>query len=313
VRYAVTHTATVRELVKFLADSAQDILGSADRNITHVCNLSCGDGADALAYCSMSGDDAAAAIEASSAVVVMCREEAARGLKSLDTNKTLIVAGDPRTAFAVACSYLFKPSAHVSFRHARAQIASTAIIDTDVSIGANAVIGENCHIRSGCHVEAGAVLYRGTEIGHECRIEAGAVIGSSGFGFARTADGTLIKFPQLGKVILGDRVEIGSRASVDCGSLQNTEIGCGTKVDDLVYIAHNVSIGRDCLIMAGAVLCGGCRVGDFVEIAPGAVVREKIIIGNGARIGLGSVVTRNVPEGEAVAGVPARPLRHIRN
>lgn len=308
MKYPVTHPMKVSDLVEQLAGLVQDTYGSAHQDITYVCNLMSLDGRDALAFCSLEADAAIAAIEQSRAAAVICNGNAAIKLKASVSNRTLIVSNDPRAAFAVAAQHLFNPAAPEQVRHPLARIASSAQIGDGVSIGANAVIGENCVIHAGSRIEPGAVVYQGTEIGHECRIEAGAVLGSKGFGFARDSTGTLVRFPQLGKVVLGDRVEIGSRASVDCGSLQDTEIGCGTKVDDLAYIAHNVSIGRDCLIMAGAVLCGGCRIGDFVEIAPGAVVREKITIGARARIGLGSVVTKDVPAGVSVAGVPARPL-----
>jgi len=136
------------------------------------------------------------------------------------------------------------------------------------------------------------------------------VIGAEGFGFERDSRGQLHRFPHLGLVRIGDDVEVGARTCIDRGALGDTSIGPGTKIDDAVYIAHNVHIGRDCLIMAQTALCGSCVIGDRVEISPGAVVRDKVRIGDGARIGLGAVVVKDVVESTTVVGVPARPLGH---
>ena len=153
-----------------------------------------------------------------------------------------------------------------------------------------------------------AVIHARTVVGTNCQIEAGAVLGGAGFGFATTDDGEHVRMPQLGRVILGANVEVGARTTIDRGALSNTLVGEGTKIDDCAYVAHNVVIAPKCLVMAGCVICGGAQLGERAIVSPGAVIRENVRIGARAHIGLGSVVTKDVPAGVTVAGVPAAPI-----
>ena len=127
-----------------------------------------------------------------------------------------------------------------------------------------------------------------------------------GFGFVRDTDGSLVRFPHYGTVIYGDDVEIGKHVAIDRGSLGNTIIGDGVKIDNLVHVAHNVTIGDHSLIVAGTVLGGSCTIGKRCFIGMNATIRNGITIGNDVTVGMGSVVTKNIPSGETWAGNPAR-------
>jgi UDP-3-O-[3-hydroxymyristoyl] glucosamine N-acyltransferase len=134
------------------------------------------------------------------------------------------------------------------------------------------------------------------------------VIGGDGFGYAREIDGTLVKMPHMGNVIIHEDVEIGSNTCIDRAVIGSTIIGAGTKIDNLVHVAHGVKIGRNCLIVAGVVIGGSCEIGDNVYIGIGAMIKNKIRIGNNAVIGMGAVVLKDVPDGVTVVGNPAKPI-----
>ena len=143
------------------------------------------------------------------------------------------------------------------------------------------------------------------EQGSGCVIKPGAIIGQAGFGFERDSDGTPIRFPHFGGVVMGINVEIGANTVISRGALGDTRIGDNTKIDDLVYIAHNCQIGSKVMIAGNATLCGGVKVADKVWIGAGAMVRQNIFIGEGAIIGMGAVVVKDVPPGATVMGSPA--------
>ena len=212
--------------------------------------------------------------------------------------------------------------------HPTAVVAPDAVIGAGVSVGPGAVlesgvvVGPGARIGAGAFVGAGVtigehaeigpngVIYAGARLGRRVVLKAGAVIGGPGFGYLRGTEGHH-RAPHLGGCILEDEVEVGSGSCVDRGSFEDTVIGRGTKLDNLVQVGHNVQIGARCLIMATTGIAGSCRIGDDVVIAGGVGVADHVVIGDGAVIGAKSVVfgPGRVAAGAVVSGYPARPHR----
>lgn len=176
-------------------------------------------------------------------------------------------------------------------------IHPTAIVENGAKIGKDCYIGPYAIVRS-C-----------STIGDNVRVESGAVIGNDGFGFVRDADGDLIRFPQLGCVDIGDKVEIGANVTIDRGALSNTVIRCDVKINAGVHIAHNVMIGEHTVITANVNVSGSSVIGSNVWIGPGVTVRDHVTIGDNAYIGIGSNVVKDIPANEVWCGNPARKLR----
>jgi UDP-3-O-[3-hydroxymyristoyl] glucosamine N-acyltransferase len=165
------------------------------------------------------------------------------------------------------------------------------------------IIGYDVEFGSNC------VIHDCVTIGERCVIGSHVVIGEPGFGFKQLPSGERIRTEHTGTVIIEDDVEIGAGTVIARGTRDATRIGRGTKIDCNVFIAHNVQIGMDCVIIAGAELSGSVHVGNGCWIAPNACVREHITIGDGAMIGLGAVVVKDVPAGVTVVGNPAKELK----
>lgn len=147
------------------------------------------------------------------------------------------------------------------------------------------------------------------QIHHTAIIMEGSVIGGDGFGYVRQEDQTFLKMPHTGNVVIEANVEIGSNTCIDRAVIGSTVIGEGTKIDNLVHIAHGVKIGKNCLIIAGSVIGGSTEIGDNVYVGIGAMIKNKLKIGKNAVIGMGAVVIRDVGEGETVVGNPARVIK----
>ena len=175
-----------------------------------------------------------------------------------------------------------------------------------VSVGAHAVIGAGVQIGDGCHLYPGVTVYSGSVIGNRVTIHAGARIGSDGFGYVQR-DGQHLKIPHVGRCLIEDDVEIGANTTIDRGSIDDTVIGGGTKIDNLVQIAHNVRIGRLCLIMAQVGIAGSVRVEDGAMLLGQVGVSGHHTVGKGARLAAQAGVFGDIPAGETWSGYPARP------
>lgn len=181
-----------------------------------------------------------------------------------------------------------------------------------------AMIHPDADIGRGSVIHAGAVIGADVRIGWNCVIGPGAKIGQAGFGYEYVPEPDnpdprwyWRQKPHPFGVIIGDNVDVGANTCIDRGSWRNTVIGAGTKIDNLVHIAHNVITGRDCIVIAHAEISGSCVLRDRAYIAPGAMVRERLTVGEGSIVGLGAVVVKDVPDGMIVVGNPARVMKAV--
>jgi len=245
--------------------------------------------------------------------------------------KTVLRSAQPKVAFAKAAAILLERRPIASGIHPTAIVAPLARVATSASIGAYAVIGEDTHIGEGtqigahcvigagcwigedCRVHPHVTLYAGVRLGSRAEIHAGAVIGADGFGYAFDGE-RYWKFPQAGIVEIGEDVEIGANTTVDRGSLDDTRIGAGVKLDNLVHVGHNVQIGEHTVIAAQTGISGSCKLGHHVvcggQVGMGehCTLEDRVIAGGQAGILNG----KTVRTGETVWGTPARPLEKFK-
>lgn len=238
----------------------------------------------------------------------------------------LLRHASPRLALARVSRLLDATSPPPPGVHDTADVAGDAQLGAGVSIGAHAVVGRGARIGDGSVLDAGAVvgddcvlgrevrlfpgvvLYHGVHLGDRVRVHAGAVLGADGFGYAPGPHGAE-KIHHLGTVRIGDDVEIGAHTCIDRATFGATEIGDGTKIDNLCQIGHNVRIGRGCLIAGTCAVGGSSVLEDRVVLGGGAAVSDHVRIGPGAQIGGRAGVTKDVPAEQRWGGLPAQPVR----
>ena len=235
-----------------------------------------------------------------------------------------ILLREPKIAFAETLEFLYPSEIEREGIHKSAVIGENVKIGLGVSIGANAYIGDNTEIGAGTIVHAGVVIYKnvtigsknlihansvihsGSSLGDECVINANAVIGGEGFGFVPTSQGWK-KMPQVGIVILRNKVEVGSGSTIDRPSVGETIIGEDTKIDNLVQIGHGVTTGKGCAMASQVGIAGGAQIGDGVILAGQVGVSNKVKVGDRVIASSKTGIVSNIEEGEVVSGFPAIP------
>lgn len=239
----------------------------------------------------------------------------------------LLLSPAPYQSLARIAQAFYPAPAPVPGRHASAVIDAAAKVDASCEIGPNVVIGAGAEIGPDCVIGANTTVGPGVVVGPGCRIAGnvslshcrlgarvtvhpGARVGQDGFGFAPDPAGHL-KVPQVGSVVVGDDCDIGANTAIDRGSVQDTVIGPGCWIDNLVQIGHNVRLGRGCIIVAQVGISGSTQLGDFVVVGGQAAMTGHLKIGDGAEIAAKSGVMRDVPAGARVGGIPAMPLKEL--
>jgi UDP-3-O-[3-hydroxymyristoyl] glucosamine N-acyltransferase len=238
--------------------------------------------------------------------------------------KPAIQVDNARLAFAKVLEVFAGSPEYEEGIHPSAVIAPDADIEPGVGVGAGSVVEAGARIARGSHVGAlsyvgpgvsigeGTVLHprvcilRGTCIGRRVILHSGCVIGSDGFGFVKMQDGSYYKIPQLGKVVIEDDVEIGANVTIDRATTGETRIGRGTKIDNLVHIAHNVTVGQNVAIVALVGVSGSCNIGSGVTLAGQVGIVDHVSIGDNVVVGAKSGVSKSIPRDTYVWGIPAR-------
>jgi UDP-3-O-[3-hydroxymyristoyl] glucosamine N-acyltransferase len=299
----------ISDILKLLGDEAEVCYLSAESPLIliHGPMGRTGVGDAAIGFQSNRGTRSRFAVNSSSATLLLADKSLKPFWNASESQSVRAVAWteNARLAFCQVLTEFFLPKSPTG-------IDSTANVDPTVSMGAGCYIGPSCVIGEGvnigddCVLWGGCHLYPGTKLGNRVTIHAGAVLGADGFGYEQRKDGSWQKFPHFGGVQIGDDVEIGANTTIDRGSLTDTIIGDGVKIDNLVHIAHNVEIGANSLIIAGAIVCGSARIGEKVWVAPQACVREGASVGEGATIGMGAIVNSDAPAQSTMVGWHAR-------
>ena len=301
------------ELAKLVGAELGDP-AAADRPIRAVAILSQA-GPDSVTFLTDGRRSEGLAQRAPAACFVVAKDAA-----TLPAGCVALVTPTPQGAYALAAQRL-----HRARTFAETAIAPDARLEAGVRLAPGVVLGPGVQVGAGTVIGANTVIGPGVAIGRDCQIAAnvtvgfaligdrvkllaGAVIGEPGFG-AAAGPGGLVDIPQLGRVILQDGVTVGANSCVDRGAFDDTVLGENTKIDNLVQIAHNVRLGRNCAMAAQGGISGSVTIGDGVQFGGGVGIADHLVIGDGARIAGGAGLMHNVPAGETWGGLPARPIR----
>ena len=297
----------VNDIIQFLGNEILSVLGPMNNdliidNIPDVNTVS----ETSLDWVNSSKDCKQSIAENSKAKVLVVDETIQYSSCMESQEKVLLVVKQPRKTMVHIASHFFVNNQTPGI-HPSAVIDDNAVIDDTCHIGAGCVVGK-AKIGSGTVLMPNVVVYDDVVIGDNCLIQAGAVIGTDGLGCVRDADGKLTKFPHLEGVVIGNDVEIGANCQIAKGAFSDTIIENGCKINGLCFIAHNCHLEENVWITGDTMLCGSVRVKKNSTIFSNVIIREQRIIGERVTIGMGSVVTKNVPDAETWVGNPAHKL-----
>lgn len=297
-----------------------DVVGDADRRVVGIAPLETA-GPDQLSFVA-SGRYLPYLLSTSAGAVLFPRSL----VEQLPEGITGVQVRDPHASLAELLPLFYPERVVPATIHSTAQIGERVRIGREVSIGAYSVLGDDVRLGDGCRVAAHVVVgagsevgdrtvlhahvtvYPGVRLGARCIIQSGARLGADGFGYVFVDDGHR-RVPQVGGCVIGDDVDVGANTTIDRGSIGDTVVGRGTKIDNLVQIGHNVRIGEHAIVVSQVGISGSTTVETGAVLGGQAGVGGHLRIGAGARVGAQAGVTADVAPGETVSGYPARPHR----
>jgi UDP-3-O-[3-hydroxymyristoyl] glucosamine N-acyltransferase len=282
-----------------------------DRKVKGAAAISAAKDTD-VSFCYHIGEKGLNLISHSNAGVIIC-SSSMEGLTNLKTHPTkinpqFIFTSNPRLAFVRTLGIMYSKQKLIGISQ-KATVFDTAKIGKDCYIGDFTVIGENCEIGDNSIIYDRVSIVQNCVLGHECVIQQGVTIGADGFAYERHSNGSLERFPHIMGVKIGSNVEISANSSVARGSLSDTIIGHGTKLDALVHVAHNVKIGNNCELTAGTIIGGSAILGDMCWTGLNSMIKDNIRIGNNVIVGASAGVIHDVVDGDIVAGIPAKSIK----
>jgi UDP-3-O-[3-hydroxymyristoyl] glucosamine N-acyltransferase len=294
----------VQEIINLLGTEVIQVLGNIEKRYIH--HLKPVESVDeyTLDWVNSTRDNKQSIAESSKASVLLVDEEISFSENIQVQNKILIQVKSPRLGITMVAQGFFVAKQEAGI-HPNATIHPEAVVSLTATISAGCVVG-NCIIGDNTIVQPNVTIYDKVTIGKNCLIQAGVVIGTDGLGCQRLEDGTLVKFPHLGGVEIGDNVEIGANSQIARGALSNTIIKNGVKMNGLCFIAHNCILEENVWITGNTMLAGSVRVKKNTTIFSSVIIREQRTIGSGVIIGMGAVITKDVPDGETWFGNPAQ-------
>ena len=264
---------------------------------------------DELSFCYHEGEKGVSLISKSNAGVILCKMSMEGHVHPKSGGQAFFFLDNPRLVFVQITNKIYNKKKTIVGISPRSVISETAKIGSHCFIGDYVVVGDNCKIGDNTIIYDRVSLVQNCHIGNNCVVQPGVTMGADGFAFERHPTGELERFPHLGGVKLGNNVEVCANTNIARGSLSDTIIGDGTKIDAMVQIAHNVVIGTNSEVTTGTIIGGSTNIGNMCWMGLNSSLKDNIKIGNNVLIAAGAAVIHDVQDGDIVAGVPAKSIK----